>query len=308
MHHYQFGGAALSSTIALDGLRPLPPGKSLRRAISVIAESGPAPIEDVHHFAWPGRYQLRLGEHRGAWLMQSALGGAFLIDRDASAVRVFGWGGSADQAINDVFVRRVLPRMTNLLGATAIHAASLAGPRGGVLLLGPSGAGKSTLSAALSHLAGWKLLGDDMATLWTDDQPSLAPAAKGVCVWPESRAGLGLPLEECRELPGYGGKLAYQPAYAGSDEPVPLRNLLFLKRSPDIEMPSFDKLSQAEAIAEVVPQIIHFNPNGSAGAERVAALRSLSRAIDADSAWRLHYPASYAGLPGVVDRICELLN
>lgn len=48
-----------------------------------------------------------------------------------------------------------------------LHAAALAGPRGGVLVCGPSGAGKSTLALALAG-AGLDYLGDDLALLRAD--------------------------------------------------------------------------------------------------------------------------------------------
>ena len=73
-------------------------------------------------------------------------------------------------ALADVLVRRVLPRVATLSGATAIHAAALAGQDGGLLLLGPSGAGKSTLSAALAHFLGWEILSDDISILREKDE------------------------------------------------------------------------------------------------------------------------------------------
>lgn len=272
----------------------------------VTSGTGTAPEPDHEHFAWPGRYGLKLGEYRGQWLMRSAFDGSFLIARDGTSIQVFCDHLPPSQALTDVLVRRILPRVTTLFGATAIHSAALAGRGGALMLLGRSGAGKSTLSAALAHFLGWDILSDDISILRGDGAPMLTPAATGVCLWPPSRDGLGLAPEHCTEMPGYDGKLRYDP-YRGSGDPALLQAFVFLDRTADCTSPRLERLSLAQGVAEIVPQIIRFNPHGSSAAERVAALGTLAPIMRSTPVWRLIYPASYAALSTVAATISGLI-
>jgi hypothetical protein len=267
----------------------------------VTAEIAPPPVPEQVLFAWPGRYGLRLGELGGRWLMQSAFDGAFLIARDASTIHIVCETLPPRPDLIDVLVRRVLPRVMILAGATAIHAAGLSDGQGSLVLTGPSGAGKSTLCAALAHIAGWDIYSDDISVYWPGDPPMLAPATTGVCVWPQSREGLALPLDECRAMPGYDGKVRYEPGVDRVVAPVPLRGFIFLNRSPDCDVPRLDPMTLAEAVSETLIQIIRFNPQGSQVEERMSALRSVSAAMRVAPPLRLTYPADYAALPEVTE-------
>jgi hypothetical protein len=305
---YQFGGLAIRAQIALEGLRPIARDWQGGPELRVTAEQGPPPTGDFHHFSWPGRYGLRLGEHDGRWLFTSAVDGAFLLARDGSAMHIVVPQLPPKRATIDVLERRVLPRVPILLGATAIHAAALAGDGGALMLLGDSGAGKSTLTAALAHLAGWGILSDDMSLLWDESgAPLVAPAAAGVCVWPRSRDGLGLLPERCTKLPGYEGKMRFVPDAEGPVRAAALKGLIFLDRRREGVAPSLDRLARTDAMTLALPQIIHFNPHGSSGAERVAAVTRLNRTLQTVPAWRLTYPGSFAELPAVVQVLRTLI-
>ena len=296
---YLFGGLSIRSTLSIDGLRENPSAVG-QPDILLTAEISAPPVPERDHYRWPGRYGLRLGTYRGQWLMQSSFDGSFLIARDGRSIHVVCEALPPGPALVDVLVRRVLPRVATLSGATAIHAAALAGQDGGLLLLGPSGAGKSTLSAALAHFLGWEILSDDISILREKDEvPMLAAAATGVCVWPQSREGLGLPPGDCFAMPGYDGKLRYDPRRERMTGAVPLRGFVFLDRSADCAEPQVDRLSLATGVAQVVPQIIRFNPEGASSAERIAGLVALTGAMRTAPVWRLSYPASYAALPAV---------
>jgi len=306
---YQFGGLAIRSQIALEGLRPLPADWAGSPELRVTADQGPPPPEDMHHYTWAGRYGLSLGERDGRWLFGSAVDGTFLIARDGSAMHLFASGLPPGRATIDVLERRVLPRVPILRGATAVHAATLAANGGALMLLGDSGAGKSTLTAALAHIAGWEILSDDMSVLWEADGATIAtPAAAGVCVWPRSRDGLGLPADACTELPGYEGKMRFTPSACGHPaHPAPLKAFVALDRRAEGTTPSLEPLTRAEGMALAIPQIILFNPDESKSARYVAALQHLNRAMQAAPAWRLIYPAGYAALPAVVAALRGLI-
>lgn len=244
----------------------------------------------------------RLGDD---WLMSSALDGVFLISVARRTIRCFvqdrdrpGW--------QDVFVRRVLPRVAMLFGATALHAAALAIDGGALLLLGASGAGKSTLSAALGH-AGWKVLSDDIAILWNEAAPEVAPSTIGVCVWPDSRAALGLPDAVCTPMPGYGDKMRFVPGGGEDAASVPIRGIVFLARS-DIEAPVLEHLSSGEGLIRAAQQRIRFNPGDVPEGETVRTFESLGAMVRSTPCHRLSYPSAYQALPRVAEALRGLLH
>lgn len=302
---YAFGGLAVSSTIALEGLRR---GVIAGPALHVTGEVGPPPEPERVHFEWPGRYRLQLGERDGRWLVRSAFDGAFLIERDGSAMHIFAESLPPSRELLDVLTRRLLPRVTVLHGGTTIHGATLAGPDGALLMLGRSGAGKSTLTAALAHRAGWRIFSDDMSVLWDGAPAAVAPASTGVCLWPASREGLGLPIEECQPMPGYEGKLRYEPEAAPATASAPLRGVVFLNRSDAIAEPGITRVPLAEAMTGIIPQVMFFNPNGASTVERLESLGLVNRVMRAVPAWRLDFPASYQALPAVVETVTSLLK
>jgi hypothetical protein len=306
--HYLFGGLGVRSTISLDGLRVASGPPAHGRIINLSAEIGEAPIADRHHFSWRGRYKLRLGQSGEQWLMGSSFDGTFLIDPDGATVRVFCQSLPPRQEVIDVLVRRIFPRLTILFGATAIHSAALGDRVGGLMLLGQSGAGKSTLTAALAHFAGWDVLSDDISILWSDDQILLAPAATGVCVWPQTRAGLELETRHCSEMPGYDGKVRYDPGEDQTLDTVPLRSFVFLKRAANCQAPRLDPIPHAEALAAAIGQIIKFNPDAPFPQERAVLIDRTNRIMRKIPSWRLTYPESYAALPAVTDTLRALMR
>lgn len=237
--------------------------------------------------------------------MASAMDGVFLISEADRAIRCFV-EHPAHGAWLDVLVRRVLPRMATLFGATAIHAAAVADAGGGLLLLGPSGAGKSTLSAALGN-RGWQVLSDDISILWSDGAPVMTPAAPGVCVWPDSRDALALPSEQCRPMPGYDGKLRFTPSGDADADAVPVKALVFLSRSDGDAAPVLRELPAGVGLIEASRQLVRFNPGdrsrGTAGAfERLASIVRDTRC------YRMEYAADYAALPQVAAALRQLLG
>jgi hypothetical protein len=306
-YDYLFGGLGVRATVPLLGLRPYRADAAAGRMVSLSVEEGPAPIPDRHHFSWPGRYGLTLGQVGERWLMTSLFGDAFLLDPDGRAIHAFCASLPPRQEFMDVLVRRILPRIATLFGATALHAAALGDGTGGLLFFGVSGAGKSTLTAALAQLAGWDILSDDISVVWTDEPPLLAPAATGVCVWPPSQAALELDPAQCEEMPGYGGKVRYDPGQRQSIDSMPLKGFVFLDRTGS-DAPRLERVPLAQAIADAVQQIIKFNPDAPFPQERavqVDRLRAMMRVIPS---WRLVYPTDYAALPATIDTLRALLR
>jgi hypothetical protein len=294
---YSFGGLRLHSTMRVDQLRSGHPEAKAWADVALSFETGEPPVHDRISYRWPGRYGLIVGTCGDEWLMTSSLDGAFLISRERHRVRCISAPGASFDACVDVLIRRVLPRVATLFGASAIHAAALARPEGGVLLLGMSGAGKSTMTASLGH-AGWQILSDDISVLWGREEPLLAPAAQGVCVWPASREGIDLPIERCRPMPAYDGKTHFVPEGEPAIAPVPLSALVFLKREGEVA-PVLEPMSEAEALMAAAHMLVQFDPGDPARPDRVQGFARLNAAVKAAPSYRLRYPNDFAALAQV---------
>jgi hypothetical protein len=294
---YSFGGLRLHSAVPVDQLRSCHPGAEAWADVTLTFETGEPPVHDQISYRWPGRYGLVVGTCGDEWLMTSSLDGAFLISRERRTVRCISAPGASFDACVDVLIRRVLPRVATLFGASAIHAAALARPEGGILLLGMSGAGKSTMTASLGH-AGWEILSDDISILWGQEKPLLAPAAQGVCVWPASREGINLPIERCRPMPAYDGKTHFVPEGEPVTAPVAMRALVFLKREGNVA-PVLESMAEAEALVAAAHMLVQFDPGDPARPDRVQGFTRLNAAVKAAPSYRLHYPNDFAALADV---------
>jgi hypothetical protein len=303
---YSFGGLRLRSAVRVDQLRPCPPEAEAWADITLSFETGEPPIHDRISYRWPGRYGLIVGTCGDEWLMTSSLDGAFLISRERRTVRCISAPGASFDACVDVLIRRVLPRVATLFGASAIHAAALARSEGGVLLLGMSGAGKSTMTATLGN-AGWHILSDDISVLWGQEQPLLAPAAQGVCVWPASREGIKLPIERCRPMPAYDGKTHFVPEGEPAIKPVPLRALVFLKREGNVAL-ALEPMNEADALVTAAQMLVQFDPGDPARPDRVQGFARLNAAVKAAPSYRLYYPHDFAALADVEALLRGLLK
>jgi hypothetical protein len=307
-HLYSFGGLRVRSSIELPNLVPADSGeRGWAGEVELRVEIG-APVDhDSVSYEWRNGYRLRIGQKDGRWLFRSRFEGSFLIDRDGRTLTLVTATMPPDPAAIEILLRRVLTRVPMLQGAIAVHAASLTQEGGGMLLIGRSGAGKSTLCAALTVQRGWEILGDDTALIWTPDEPMLGAGAKTVCLWPDSREGLDLAVENSIPLASATGK-GRSPVPAGDPPPlVPLRALVFLDRREDVAEPRLERLEIAEAMTMIVPQIIHFNPSGTSVRERVHAVSGLREILRRRAVWRLVYPSDYSALPGVEALLRPLL-
>jgi hypothetical protein len=135
----------------------------------------------------------------------------------------------------------------------------------------------------------------------------LGAGARTVCLWPESRDGLGVGPERSELLANGSGKT--RTFVDGSAPPslVRLRAVIFLNRSADTPVPELKKLELAEAISLTVPQVILFNPHGDSGKERVESVLGITEALRVCSAWSLNYPSAYPALQEVEALLRTLL-
>lgn len=300
---YRFAGVPIRSNVALAGLRTDRGDDADKSRLDIHFELGPAPTADQHVFAWPGRYETRLGTIGDDWLIDSRFDGVFRVDRAISRVRLYSAETPPSAASVDVLVRRILPRLMAARGGTTIHAAAASTAGAGLVLLGASGAGKSTTTAALATLPDWDVFSDDLSILWDDAVPVVAPAATGVCVWRASRDGLGVDPALCHEMPGYDGKFRFEPPVPLVTAAVPLRAFVFLARDSAIDAPRLTAINRAHALIEAARQVILFNPAASPPEEHAGAIARLNRIAAGVQMLRLSYPSRFDALPAVAETL-----
>lgn len=306
-YDYSFGGLRIRSDFAMPGLIDAVPGQGVEPVLRITAEAGEPLVPDHIWYAWSQGNRMELGEYGGRWLIRSRFDGSFLIDRDGGALHLVAQSLPPEPEVLEILLRRVLPRAPMLHGAIAIHAASLACGGAGAMLIGQSGAGKSTLCASLSRHPGWQVLGDDTALMWSPKTPMLGAGARTVCLWPESRDGLGVGTERSEFLANGSGKTRTFVEGSAPPSRVPLRAVIFLNRSADTALPELRRLDLAEAIGLTVPQLIRFNPHGDSASERIDSVLGVTAALRVCTAWSLNYPSTYPALQQVEALLRTLL-
>jgi hypothetical protein len=309
---HRFGELTVASTFRIPGLHALAQSLDMAFDVRLTWEEGKPPAPDVVLFRWPGRYGLTLGTLGPDWAFSTAQGAAYLVRRDGRDVRVHWAGSNSDVQVWDVFVRRVLPRIAIMFGRKAMHAAALGGERGAVLLMGSSHAGKSTLAAACVQWANCIPLSDDVSILPTAGSATVSPAASGLCLWPDSRAALGLADEHCRAMPGYEvaggqGKIWFEPKLPVTPKTSPLNALVMLARSRDAKTARLERIDLAEGIVLASRQSIQFNPAAISPEHATRQLQDLACLMTQAPAYRLSYSTEYDGLRGAVDSLLELV-
>lgn len=297
---YSLGGLHLQADFPMPGLL----AQSARKPdIRIVLAQG-APPSGVPVFAWPGRYGLQLASWDDQFLFSSTRDGAFLVSQAADLVQCFPAAGATPDAMLQLLVRRVLPRVAQRHGRTAVHGASIMlDQRSAVLVLGPSGAGKSTLSAALQRECGWPVLSDDISLIDCATLPARCfSVVHGACLWPDSLAALASDNMRSHQLPGH-----HEKRWREFDNPVAspsalVRAVIFLE--PDgapRHAVSLLPLAPHKALVDAMRQLIRFNPRDNAALE--CQMGKLARLLQHTPAYALAYPRAYAALPAVAQHL-----
>lgn len=249
------------------------------------------------HHRWAGRYDLRLGTHGDRWLFDSRLEGSFLVARDGRSIEIVCAALPPRQDVIDVLLRRILPRVAALSpDRIVLHAAGAAMGDQALLLLGESGAGKSTTLAYLAAHAGWHALSEDYSVLAHRDAPAVEPGPTGLCLWEDTGAALALPAARCRPMPGYDGKLQFEPEDTPRVDPTRLAAFVFLERAPEGERATLTPMTRGEALIAATRQSVLFDPSAPAGDEMAPQFGILNAMLSKVPACRLRYPAGYGAL------------
>ncbi|SBW22534.1 hypothetical protein FDG2_2780 [Candidatus Protofrankia californiensis] len=217
-NRYRFGAVEVCSDIRLTGYERYQAAEN-KPQLSVTVRRSPPPITGRLLGRCHGRHgllEIRDGPDGSRMIAAEGLA-PYTLHPDATVTWHLTDEPTADDT--DFLVSTILPRtLTTMPGAAVLHAASLVGPHGAVLLCGPSGAGKSTLSMALHHHRGWHVFGDDAAVIRLDDgRPVVLSCSREVRLWTDAGdllgMGAGIPL------PRYGSKSRH-PVAEPATEPA----------------------------------------------------------------------------------------
>lgn len=183
-------------------------------------------------------------------------------------------------------------------GDLVLHAATLDVGGAGVLICGPGESGKTTLAAAF-HLAGHRLLSDDLAGCRVGPEPAILPGPPLARLRLDTAERLGtegfyVPFEEPDRV-----HAAVGPERRGTAEPVPLRLIVLLRREPGpFEMtpiPARGALRDLWAMSFWLPL----------DEDRIRCFEGLGELLSRVPVVRLARPGEWSALPETVVRIAE---
>ncbi len=313
---YAFGGLSILSSFPLPDLRPdlrsSPHSGSGSEPDIVLdyVDQPPAKPTGDQIYCWQGRYKLTLEDHASGWLLQGDAGIMVLVSRCGKKA----WCHCPDPAILPLFlsilVRRILPRLCALHGRLILHAASLVGEAGAVVVFGGSGAGKSTLTAALARALNWSILADDMPVFSglssdkTSALPQAWPSLPGISLWRPSKEAWGPDDVHCTLIPGYRDKYWCVPPGPTRVEQAPIRAIIFIALPSEDRSVEWKKLSGADPMVIAASQMVLFNPaDQNHLAQGMAQVKYLVEKIPS---YALAYPRDFAALPQVAQTIRQI--
>ena len=299
---FAFGGLRLSSAMELPFLSALPQSSG-DADVHISVSSNPLPDGELLHRSI-GRYGLELHKAGADWLFRHGMAGVVVAETGRRLV--CHCPDPADlPLLAEILVRRVLPRICYLHGRLPIHAATLSGPAGAVMLLGTSGAGKSTMTAALARYLDWGIFSDDMSVLDDTGPVTALSGTEGVSLWEESVAGLDIPADRVVPMTGYDGKFSYRP-HATPPAPMPLNAVLLLTVPAEDSAVGFERLTGPEVLVTLCSQIVRFNRRDVA--ENGDLMRRLGRVASDVPVFALSYPRAFAKLPAVAEAVAAHLD
>lgn len=233
------------------------PAFELRDVPTLASEHAEGPVAQ-----WPANDGLVLHGYRAGgfgWVAIPGLAVYRFDDDEAVAVP----DGADAGAIEDAWLRSVLPLVVQGRGRQVLHASAVAAPHGIVALSGSSTAGKSTLAAALGQ-RGFMIVADDALGFTPEDDAIVAvPLPFRILLRPTAQERLGLPA-----------------VVAGEAAPsAPLEQVVILRpASTPLDVPTTTVLTASDAFGALMPHAYCFALD--AGKEElVAAYLALVRTV-----------------------------
>jgi hypothetical protein len=181
-------------------------------------------------------------------------------------------------------------------GDQSVHAAAVEVDGGALILAAPGRYGKSTLASAFL-LAGGRPLSEDTTCLRTSPTPSILPGPAVLRIRPDVHERVRFPHTRILAEDPDRVYLAVDEEARGDDEPVPLRGVIFLRRSRgDL---AIERVPVEKAFPDLWTLSFHL-PNDRDRARCFASIAEVAKHVPV---WNLHRRLSFDGLPEVVDTI-----
>ena len=181
-------------------------------------------------------------------------------------------------------------------GDQSVHAAAVDVGGSALILAAPGRFGKSTLASAFLQ-AGGRPLSEDTTCLRVDPAPSIVPGPAMLRIRPDVHERLRFPGTRVLAEDPDRVYLAVDEATRGDDAPVPLRGVVFLRRSEG-EM-TIERVPADRALPDLWTLSFHL-PNDQ---DRSRCFRTIAELAKQVPVWNLHRRLSFDHIPEVVDGI-----
>jgi hypothetical protein len=182
-----------------------------------------------------------------------------------------------------------------------LHAAAAEVNNAAVLLAAPGRHGKTTLAMAF-HREGYRVLSEDSACCRPGVIQSILPGPAVLRVRPDVFDGCPLPDTHVAAVRDDRIFLTVDENRRGSDDPVPIRALIFLRESAnEIHL---EPVPSHKALPELWALTFHFPSD----ADRARCFKQLTGLAGAIPMWNLYRPLRMASLSATVARIVEAIS
>jgi hypothetical protein len=181
-------------------------------------------------------------------------------------------------------------------GDLPMHAAAIDVHGSAVLLAAPGRFGKSTLASAFLQ-AGCRPLSEDMTCIRLSPEPSVIPGSAMLRIRPDVFERLEFPGTTVVGQEPERTFLSIDGSLRGDSAPVPLRAIVFLRRSDD------ELTMERVEVASAFPDLWTLSFNLPTDADRTRCFEGITQLAGRVPIWNLHRRLSFEHLPQVVDAV-----
>jgi hypothetical protein len=182
-------------------------------------------------------------------------------------------------------------------GELPLHAAAVDVGGSAILFAAPGHFGKTTLAAAF-HMAGHRVLADDISCCRLEPVPSILPGPSVLRMRRDSYERLDPSgAEITADHPGRV-HLALNAERRGDGAPVPLRGIVFLRTGEPVR-------TQVVATGRSLPDLWALSLKLPSDADRARCFQATAALAGSVPVWNLYRPLEFEGLPRIVERVID---